>query len=252
MDSSTQSYSPYFRFIKTYAPVGFLGINPNDELILELERLTEQNDQFFYIGDILQMHFIYTSRRSMEMMGVAPADLTPYHFYEATHKNDIQRHSLGRAKLFKLAHDLYVAETGYSILSTNYRIRNATGNYTNLLIQLYLYFSTVPYRSVFLLKIHTNIDWCNKMKYGFHYYIGNDLSKFRYPDEELLGLGIHFTDREFEIIRLISLGLTSEMIAEKIFLSVHTVNTHRRNILEKTGKVTMSELIYELMERGIL
>jgi DNA-binding NarL/FixJ family response regulator len=65
-------------------------------------------------------------------------------------------------------------------------------------------------------------------------------------------LSIPFSDREFEIIRLIESGLTSEQIAEKIFLSVHTVNTHRRNILTKSGKETISELIYELIDKGLL
>jgi DNA-binding CsgD family transcriptional regulator len=65
-------------------------------------------------------------------------------------------------------------------------------------------------------------------------------------------MGNIFTKREFEIIKLIGSGLSSEEIADKIFLSVHTVNTHRRNILEKSGKETISELIYDLMERGVL
>jgi DNA-binding NarL/FixJ family response regulator len=82
--------------------------------------------------------------------------------------------------------------------------------------------------------------------------LGTDLSNFRYPDEELLKINIPFSDREFEIIRLIESGLSSEQIAEKIFLSVHTVNTHRRNILNKTGKATMSEVIYDLMNQGVI
>ncbi len=61
-----------------------------------------------------------------------------------------------------------------------------------------------------------------------------------------------FTDREFEIIRLIHGGLDSEQIAEKLFLSKHTVNTHRKNILGKTGKAHISDLIYDLHERGLL
>jgi DNA-binding CsgD family transcriptional regulator len=82
--------------------------------------------------------------------------------------------------------------------------------------------------------------------------VGNDLSFFRYPDEELLKASVPFSVREFEIIRLIETGLTSEEIANKIFVSVHTVNTHRRNILAKTNKATMSELIYDLIGRGVL
>lgn len=43
------------------------------------------------------------------------------------------------------------------------------------------------------------------------------------------------TDRENEIIVLISEGYTNEQIAEMLFISKHTVNTHRKNILAKLG-----------------
>jgi len=41
-------------------------------------------------------------------------------------------------------------------------------------------------------------------------------------------------------------------MAEKLFLSKHTINKHRNNILEKTGKAHISDLIHELKELGIL
>jgi DNA-binding CsgD family transcriptional regulator len=252
MNTRQPDYNLFFDFIETYSRVGFKGIDRGDPLILDLEKFAESNDQFFYIGDVVQMQFFFTSNRSLQMLGIQPEVLTPYHFFEATHPDDIQRHTLGRAKLFKLVHDLYVAEKGFTVMSTNYRFRNPSGNFSNLLIQLYLYYSTIPYKSVFVLKVHTNIDWCKKIKHGFHYYIGSDLSYFRYPDDELLQVSIPFSDREFEIIRLIADGLNSEQVAEKLFLSIHTVNTHRRNILEKTGKGHISDLIYYLQERGLL
>jgi len=61
-----------------------------------------------------------------------------------------------------------------------------------------------------------------------------------------------FTNREFEIIRLIEAGLSSEQIAEKLFLSLFTINTHRANILEKAGKAHISDVIYEFKEKGLL
>ncbi len=57
---------------------------------------------------------------------------------------------------------------------------------------------------------------------------------------------------EFEITRLIASVFESEQIAEKIFLSLRSVNTHRGNILEKCGKTHISDLIYELQKRGVL
>ena len=46
---------------------------------------------------------------------------------------------------------------------------------------------------------------------------------------------IVLSERENEIIVLIAEGNTNEQIAEQLFLSKHTVNTHRKNIMSKLG-----------------
>jgi len=50
------------------------------------------------------------------------------------------------------------------------------------------------------------------------------------------------TDREIEIIKLLLEGKSSKEIGEKLFISKHTVDTHRRNILEKVDAKSTSEL----------
>jgi DNA-binding CsgD family transcriptional regulator len=252
MVNNPGNYNLFIRFIETYLPAGYKGINPDDSLMLELEQVMEKNNQFIYIADIIQMKVIYTSKRSMQMIGVEPEDVTPYYFMEATHPDDIQRLNLGRAKIIKMAQDLFIAGEGHALLSTNFKIRNATGAYSNFLIQSYIFYTSIPYNTVYFLKIHTNIDWSKKIKHGYHYYIGQDMSNFRYPDEKMLQTGNVFTRREFEIIRLIEAGLNTEQIAKKLFLSPYTVNTHRRNILTKAGKKNISDLIYDLKERGVI
>jgi DNA-binding NarL/FixJ family response regulator len=72
---------------------------------------------------------------------------------------------------------------------------------------------------------NSNIDWSKNRKHGFHYYLGENLANFRYPDKELLMQANVFTHREFEFIKLLEMGFTSEQIAEKIFLSANSVNT---------------------------
>ncbi len=47
--------------------------------------------------------------------------------------------------------------------------------------------------------------------------------------------GMAVTEREIEIIRAISDGLSNKLIADKLSLSTHTVNTHRKNIMSKLG-----------------
>jgi DNA-binding NarL/FixJ family response regulator len=45
--------------------------------------------------------------------------------------------------------------------------------------------------------------------------------------------GFAISEREIEIIKHIALGLSNKQIAEKLFLSFHTVHTHRKNVMQK-------------------
>jgi hypothetical protein len=247
-----QQYNLFFEFIKAYSPIGFKGIDKHDPLILSLEEMMNHNNQFLTVFDMIRMQPEFASQGSLQMMGIKPEDLTAYHFKETTHPDDLKRHELGLVKLFKLSHELFVAKKGERLMSENFRMRNITGKYTNQLIQCYLFYSRVPYDTVYNIHINTDISWCKKMKKWFHYYVGNDLSNFKYPDDELLALRSIFSDREFEIIKLIHSGLNSEQIGDKLFLSKYTIDTHRRNILVKSGKAHISDVIYDLREEGLI
>ena len=64
--------------------------------------------------------------------------------------------------------------------------------------------------------------------------------------------GVGLSRREIEIIKLISDGLTNKEIADLLFLSTHTVNTHRKNIMHKLGiKNTAGIVIYAVKENII-
>jgi two-component system response regulator NreC len=58
--------------------------------------------------------------------------------------------------------------------------------------------------------------------------------------------------REVEILRLLALGKTNSQVAEDLFLSVRTVETHRAHIQQKLGLGDRSELVRYALERGLL
>jgi DNA-binding CsgD family transcriptional regulator len=252
MKETTSDYNIFFKLIQAYGPKVFSGIDPNDSLMTEAEEIMNQNDQFFYFGDLILFHILYTSKRSLDMLGVEPADLSPLKFYKALHPDEMQRNILYKNVLMKTAHDFFLAEKGHKLLSTSFQVKNAKGKYINVLSQFFLYYSEVPYKSVFVFKVHTNIDWYKKHKSTYHYYLGEDMSNFRYPDEELLQIANVFSKREFDILHLLEKGYSTEHLAEKLFLSPNTIKTHRRNILRKSGKANIPELIFDLKEHGYL
>ncbi len=102
--------------------------------------------------------------------------------------------------------------------------------------------------------VSTPIDWLSKIiKRGhYHWFAGNDLTYFRYPDEELLLTGTNLSNRELEVIKCIHKGMISKEISDKLFLSQHTINTHRRSILKKAGKSGIGEVIYDLEGIGMI
>jgi DNA-binding NarL/FixJ family response regulator len=60
------------------------------------------------------------------------------------------------------------------------------------------------------------------------------------------------TDRELEIVKLISSGLKSSEIAKQLFISVNTVETHRKNIFSKTGVKNAVGLSHYARKHGII
>lgn len=64
--------------------------------------------------------------------------------------------------------------------------------------------------------------------------------------------GVVLTDREREIIAMIAEGLSNKEIADKLFLSTHTVNTHRKNIMNKLEVNNTAGLVMYAVREQIL
>lgn len=60
------------------------------------------------------------------------------------------------------------------------------------------------------------------------------------------------SERELDVVRLIAEGLNSEEIAKKLFLSEHTIKTHRKNILEKLNLNNTAELVNFIHKHKLL
>lgn len=78
-----------------------------------------------------------------------------------------------------------------------------------------------------------------------------------YPDDQpKVSLGLadssEFTDRELEVLRIMTTGVSNAVIAERLNISEHTVKNHIRHMMEKTGFKSRTELAIEARVRGIV
>jgi DNA-binding NarL/FixJ family response regulator len=66
------------------------------------------------------------------------------------------------------------------------------------------------------------------------------------------GLFAKLTLRELEILRLVGKELSTNEIAEKLFISVHTVESHRRNLMQKIGAKSVVGLVLFAVKHDLL
>ena len=62
----------------------------------------------------------------------------------------------------------------------------------------------------------------------------------------------NLTSREIEILRLLCRSLSSQEIADKLFISRRTVERHRANLLEKTNSKNSIDLVIYALKRGYI
>jgi DNA-binding NarL/FixJ family response regulator len=74
-----------------------------------------------------------------------------------------------------------------------------------------------------------------------------NVTRKKSPDD-----GIRLTRRELEIIKLIAEGLTSQEMADKLFISHRTVETHRANLMKKVGVKNAIELVKKAQQLNLL
>jgi two-component system nitrate/nitrite response regulator NarL len=96
------------------------------------------------------------------------------------------------------------------------------------------------------------IEALNKVASGQNYF-GQDITlqlmkSFKRSQDETSRL----TDREIEIIRMIEQDFGNKQIADMLFISERTVETHRKNILRKTNTQTVVGLLKYAYERKII
>lgn len=65
-------------------------------------------------------------------------------------------------------------------------------------------------------------------------------------------MGAEISPRELEVLQLVGEGMTDQQIASKLFISFHTVNSHRKSLLLKLQAKNTAELVKKAMEKGVL
>ncbi|WP_420573217.1 response regulator [Kordia sp.] len=92
----------------------------------------------------------------------------------------------------------------------------------------------------------------SQRKNYFHSKINDQVFNYFRGQNRVNTIVEELSSREKEVVKCLAEGMNSNAIAEALFISRHTVKTHRRNIMHKLNVKTSAELIKLAIEKKII
>ena len=159
----------------------------------------------------------------------------------------ILKHKFGILKSAKHQRDFYAALSSQRyndyILNREICLKAKTGGYCKILHQMIHHFTDEAGQLMGMMVLFTNIDHL-KSDLKFNYYVfSKQENRIIYPAQSVSDQVAQFSARENQILSLIAEGYSSKEISDQLFISLHTVKTHRRNMLRKANVKNMVELV---------
>lgn len=101
--------------------------------------------------------------------------------------------------------------------------------------------------------IDTVVDAVRRARAGEPVFSAEDLSKLvRHLRGDTAPVGGDLTARELEVLQLLAEGVTTDALAERLYISKHTARSHVRNILAKLGAHSKLEAVAIAARAGIV
>lgn len=180
------------------------------------------------------------------------------------HKIDAQvdnMEDLGKA-IQQYQPDLVILDTSSNYASLKKTLYNITGRKTLNILAITNYYD----KELIELLIQMNIRGiltkdCDKeeivhaiktVAQGERFYCSKILSLVFESSNNVPSSCQNLSKREMEVLMLVVKGHSTPAIAQKLYLSVHTISSHRKNILKKLNLRSPVELIRFAMENNLL
>lgn len=133
----------------------------------------------------------------------------------------------------------------------SYRLRHKNGHYLRVLRQgMPIKYSKDGF-ILFYVSVVTDISHLSNDKKVYAGRSGKGMEDYDFHVDKFYKSKF-LSKREIDILIMLREGLHSSEIGERLFISKHTVDTHRRNILKKLGVPSTVQLIKKAQELNIL
>jgi DNA-binding CsgD family transcriptional regulator len=226
-----------------------------DNSIALLERMAEVENSSIAVFDLYKKEFVTIRSKYKEYVKAEPDEVQKYgpaYYISIMHPDDGPVVLDTFKKVFEFSFNLPVAERKDYKTIFNYRL-GYQGKYFHFVQQI-VTLELTPGGKIWLglslsdmLPENEKFEKVNRsvinLRNGKYYLFNEDDKENSWKN---------LSSRELEVLGLVSKGYISKEIADKLFISVNTVNNHRQSILEKIKAANTNEAIRYARNLGLL
>ncbi len=215
---------------------------------------------YYFLIDFYDFSISHISSGFEEIHGIDPDTIhTIDDILNLTHPDDMGFVAKAEERVIAFLNQLGQEKFTKYKACYNFRCITKTGNYELFNHQALVL--TLDEKGNFIKSINiiTNINHLtkrNNLKFsiiglsGLPSYLNMDVYPADHDQNEKALKENNFSKREIEIMKMIADGVASKNIAAKLFISLETVKSHRKNILIKSGCKNATELIARSISEG--
>jgi DNA-binding CsgD family transcriptional regulator len=229
------------------------------ELQFELEvhrrllNFFQVGDYYYFIFNIKETVLELVSQEVTAVLGYKPAEFDIPLLMSIIHPDDQSWFLTYESKATEYFFTKALGNPADYKISYDYRVRKKNGDYIRILQQI----TTIQYDEdkgvVRTFGVHTDITHLKPEGRPVLSFIGlNGAPSYLNVDvKNKFGSGeTTLTPREQQVLQLLAQGKSSDAISQELSISKQTVDTHRKNLLKKTGCSNTAALMSEAVKRG--
>ena len=249
----------YHQIFKTSYNFNRKEINSHIEKLKDLDKVLPPSTTFLLVTNTMTGQFEFISKNFTLVTGLDKNLFLKNgvsHYMSLVHPDEINTWLQILQDLMKFYLTNYSAEELNRLdFQYNYRLKIADGRYLNLIENQVNLLADDTGRPVIGMGHFTVIGEGDCLPMRATARILNKNNEYETVFHKVYGSNLiekTISPRERDIIRLIALGHNNKEIGEKLFISHHTVKTHRKNIMAKTGSKNITALVVECMKQGLV
>lgn len=223
------------------------------ELHKRILNVFQVGDYYYFIFNVTAGDFEFISPEVTRVLGYDAQTLSIQAFLNSIHPEDQPYFANFENKVSHFYRQFPIEKYKKFKIRYDFRIKSLKGNYVRLLHQMVVLQHDERGNITRSLGIHTDISDLKTTGSpvlsfigleGEPSYINIDVEEVFTPAKEI------FSKREKEVLKYLAEGKSSPDIACILNLSRLTIDTHRKNILKKTGATSTAELLMKSVKEG--